>query len=342
MTLYGWRFAIVHESAKFYGAVSLSTARKSIGMANNKKKPASGGKQIPATADRHDPLPWQHPKCIEEDPEGYRRVQSIINHPNYQRADQDPYFLKREELRGMRLAFDYMKPEMLLTQHNIDNTVVCFGSARLCEPHEARRHVEELRAALEKNPDDDAVKQRLPIAERVLANSRFYDVAREFGRLVGEASRDHDGRNLVIMTGGGPGLMEAANRGAFDVGAKSVGLNISLPHEQYPNPYITPDLCFNFHYFAIRKMHFLMRARALVAFPGGFGTFDELFETLTLIQTGKVEPVPVVLIGREFWERMVNFPGMVEEGVISPEDLDLFSYAETAAEAWEIISGFRP
>jgi uncharacterized protein (TIGR00730 family) len=315
----------------------LNGTEESIGMANNKKEPAPGGKQSPAPADRHDPLPWQHPKCIEEDPEGFRRVQSIINHPNYQRADQDPYFLKRAELRGMRLAFDYMKPEMLLTQHNIDNTVVCFGSARLCEPHEARRHLEALRAALEKNPEDATLKQRLPIAERVLEKSRYYDVAREFGRLVGEASRDHDGRNLVIMTGGGPGLMEAANRGAFDVGAKSVGLNISLPHEQYPNPYITPDLCFNFHYFALRKLHFMMRTKALVAFPGGFGTLDELFETLTLVQTRKLKPMPVVLVGEDYWRQAINIDFLAAEGVIDPEDRELFWYAEEAAEIWDSI-----
>ncbi len=169
------------------------------------------------------------------------------------------------------------------------------------------------------------------MAERILANSHYYDVAREFGRLISEATNDSE---LTIMTGGGPGIMEAANRGAFDNGSKSVGLNIHLPHEQFPNPYITPDLCFRFHYFALRKLHFLLRTRALVAFPGGYGTFDELFETLTLIQTRSINPVPIVLVGKTFWEKAVNFDFMVDEGVIAEEDRELFWYAETAEEIW--------
>jgi len=171
----------------------------------------------------------------------------------------------------------------------------------------------------------------------VLAKSSYYEVAREFGHLVGEASRYHNGNQLVVMTGGGPGLMEAANRGAFDAGAQSVGLNISLPHEQYPNPYITPDLCFRFHYFALRKMHLLLRTKALVAFPGGYGTFDELFEVLTLIQTRKIKPMPVVLVGEDYWRQAVNIDFLVDEGVIAPEDRDLFWYAETAQEIWDGI-----
>ena len=178
-------------------------------------------------------------------------------------------------------------------------------------------------------------------ARRVLAKSRYYDEAREFGRIVSSTCQKEGLCDFVVVTGGGPGVMEAANRGAFDVGAKSAGFNIVLPHEQFPNPYITPGLCIYFHYFATRKMHFLMRAKALVAFPGGYGTLDELFETLTLIQTRKMPPVPIVLFGREFWERAINLPYLVEEGTIAPEDLDLVSYAETPAEAWETIARFH-
>ena len=177
---------------------------------------------------------------------------------------------------------------------------------------------------------------RLATAERILAKSHYYDVAREFGRLVGKVANAGRPR-VVVMTGGGPGLMEAANRGAFDVGARSIGLNIELPHEQYPNPYVTPDLCFRFHYFALRKLHFLLRAKALVSFPGGYGTLDELFEVLTLIQTRKIKPIPVVLVGEHFWRRAVDFDYLVEEGVIDREDRELFWFAETAQEIWDGI-----
>jgi uncharacterized protein (TIGR00730 family) len=179
------------------------------------------------------------------------------------------------------------------------------------------------------------LKQRLGVAERMLAKSHYYEVAREFGRLVGQASLD--GTPVMVMTGGGPGMMEAANRGACDVGAKSVGLNINLPHEQFPNPYITPGLCFRFHYFALRKLHFLLRAKALVAFPGGYGTIDELFEVLTLSQTRKIKPIPVVLVGESYWRRVIDVDFLVDEGVIDPEDRELFWFAETAEEAWSGI-----
>ena len=184
-------------------------------------------------------------------------------------------------------------------------------------------------------------RRAVEIARRVLAKSRYYDEAREFGRIVSSTCQRDGHCDFVVVTGGGPGVMEAANRGAFDIGAKSLGFNIVLPHEQVPNPYITPGLCIHFHYFAIRKMHFLMRARALVAFPGGFGTLDELFETLTLVQTGKMPRVPIVLFGREFWERAINLEYLVEEGTIAQEDIRIVSYAETAAEAWEAIARFH-
>ena len=186
-------------------------------------------------------------------------------------------------------------------------------------------------------PATQSLTRRLTIAERILAKSHYYDVAREFGRLVSEANDGRQRDHTVVMTGGGPGIMEAANRGAFDIGAKSVGLNVSLPHEQYPNPYVTTDLCFSFHYFALRKLHFLMRAKALVAFPGGYGTFDELFEVLTLIQTRKIKPIPVVLVAESYWRRAVDMEFLVDEGVIDPEDRELFWFAETAQDIWDSI-----
>jgi len=215
---------------------------------------------------------------------------------------------------------------------------VVYGSTRIAEPAAARRAVETARQALETDPRDPGLIRKLAVAERILAKSRYYEIAREFGRLVG-SSRDGNGSRskVVIMTGGGPGMMEAANRGAFEAGAKSVGLNINLPHEQYPNPYITPELCFRFHYFALRKMHFLLRAKALVAFPGGFGTIDELFEVLTLVQTRKIKPVPIVLVGEQYWRRAVDVEFLADEGVIDAEDRELFWFAETADEIWSSI-----
>jgi uncharacterized protein (TIGR00730 family) len=253
-------------------------------------------------------------------------------------AEQDLAFWQRDEARGVRLQIEYLKPETLLTEHVIRDTVVVYGGTRILEPAAARRCVEELRQALEADPRNAVLIRDLAVAERILAKSRYYEVAREFGRLVGGAHDSAGARSkLVIMTGGGPGIMEAANRGAFEVGAKSVGLNINLPHEQYPNPYITPDLCFRFHYFALRKMHFLLRAKALVAFPGGFGTMDELFEVLTLVQTRKIKPLPIVLVGEEYWRRVVDVGFLVDEGVIDAEDRELFWFAETANDIWSSI-----
>jgi uncharacterized protein (TIGR00730 family) len=202
--------------------------------------------------------------------------------------------------------------------------------------------VSNLEKRLQEHPDDRQLQRKLALARRILDNSRYYSVAREFGRLVGESGNGPQDCRLVVMTGGGPGMMEAASRGAFEAGAKTIGLNIDLPHEQFPNPYITPELCFRLRYFALRKMHFLHRARALVVFPGGFGTLDELFETLTLIQTRTIRPVPVVLIGRAFWERALDFDFLRDEGVVDEEDLEIFWFAETATEAWDgILDWYR-
>jgi uncharacterized protein (TIGR00730 family) len=287
---------------------------------------------------RREPLPWQRPKPAEDDSDAPARVQAILASPSYCEADEDVDFLQLEETRGLRLQVDYAKPEMLLRKHGIRHTVVVFGSTRITEPAAARRACEARRAECAEHPADPERQQRLRIAERILAKSHYYEVAREFGQIVARADTGKDKSHLVVLTGGGPGIMEAANRGAFDAGAKSVGLNIRLPHEQYPNPYITPDLCMRFHYFALRKLHFLLRARALVAFPGGYGTLDELFETLTLVQTRKIKPVPVVLVGQEFWRGAFDPDFLVDEGVIDPEDRELFWYAETAEEIW---SGIR-
>jgi len=291
----------------------------------------------PHPQQRRQPLPGYQPKSVAEDPDAQERVQAILDNPSYRQADQDIQFLNLDETRGVRLQIDYQKPEFLLQQHNIRHTVVVFGSTRIHDPLAAQLKVENLRAQLVTEPDNPGLQRQLSIAERVLAKSVYYEVAQAFGRLVGQAGRQTGAGQLVIMTGGGPGMMEAANRGAYDVGSKSIGLNINLPQEQYPNPYITPDLCFRFHYFALRKLHFLSRTRALVAFPGGYGTFDELFETLTLIQTRKIKPVPVVLVGEDYWRQAFNVDFLVDEGVIDEEDCELFWYAETAQEIWDGI-----
>jgi uncharacterized protein (TIGR00730 family) len=254
--------------------------------------------------------------------------------PSYRLAFQDPDFLLRDELRPVRLQLELLKPELILQEHHIESTIAIFGSARIPEPEAAREAVQAARAELQRDAGNPRLQRNLQIAERRQANSRYYEEARTLGRLIAAHSDQH---RFVVMTGGGPGIMEAANRGAHDVGTLNVGMNIVLPHEQQPNPYITPDLRFQFHYFAIRKMHLVMRAKALVAFPGGFGTLDELFETLTLIQTHKIKPIPVLLFGRKFWERVILFEALLEEGTIAPEDLNLFRYVDSAEEAWKII-----
>ena len=247
----------------------------------------------------------------------------------YRLAFTDTQFLLREELRPVRMQLELLKPELVQREFGIQSTIVIFGSARIKPPEEALRLLQAARAS-----DDTIAVQR---AEALLDMSRYYDEARRFAAIATERSRAHD-TPIYVVTGGGPGIMEAGNRGAFDVGGKSIGLNIVLPHEQAPNPYITPELCFQFHYFALRKMHFLMRSIALVCFPGGFGTLDELFETMTLIQTGKSRRRPILLFGRAFWERLLDFGYLVETGMVSAGDLGLFRYVETAEEAWEVLA----
>jgi hypothetical protein len=253
---------------------------------------------------------------------------------SYRLAFQDPDFLLKDELRPVRLQLELLKPELALQEKGVESAVVVFGSARLLDPETAATRLERARAEWRRDEGNPERQAHLKRAERDMAGSRYYEEARTLGHLIGRHSDNH---HMVVMTGGGPGVMEAANRGAHEAGGLSIGMNIVLPHEQSPNPYITSELNFQFHYFAIRKMHLLMRAKCLVAFPGGFGTLDELFETLTLIQTGKIRRIPVLLFGRAFWERVINFQALVDEGTICEADLNLFRFVETAEEAWEII-----
>lgn len=274
-------------------------------------------------------------------PEEQANLDAIIASPSYRVAYKDVDFLHREGLRPVRLQLELLKVELALTEQDIHSTLVVFGGTQVVERADAERRLARARAAVEKAPEDFLAQRELLKAERILAKSRYYDEAREFGRLVSEAHLHDHPKEYVIITGGGPGAMEAANRGAMDVGAKSIGLNIVLPEEQHPNPYITPELCFQFHYFALRKMHFLLRAKALVVFPGGYGTLDELFEVLTLTQTGRMPIIPIILVGREYWENVVDFQYLADEGVIRDEHLELMEFADTAEEAWKIIREFH-
>ncbi|MGZ8163760.1 MAG: LOG family protein [Methylobacter sp.] len=256
--------------------------------------------------------------------------------PSYRLAYDDFDFIMRDELRPVRLQLELLKPELTQLEHNIQSTVVIFGSARIPDYETAQQQLLIAEQGLETDPGDPELEHNVAIARSILNKSHYYDEARKLGELITLETKKLE-HAVVVVTGGGPGIMEAANRGAADVGGKSMGLNIVLPGEQKPNPYITPELCFQFHYFAIRKMHFLMRAIALVAFPGGFGTLDELFETLTLIQTKKVRRVPVILFGKQYWDKIINFDALVEEGAITRCERELIQYAETAEWAWHII-----
>ena len=268
------------------------------------------------------------------------RLALLKRSPAYRIAYNDLDFLQEDYNRPIRLQLELLKPEQILRRHKIESTLVVFGGTRIVEPKQAKKEVTRIEKLVARQPDDKDLRKKLKVAKSVLAKSGYYDEARDFARLVSAEGQDSGYREWVIVTGGGPGIMEAANRGASDIGAKSIGLNITLPMEQDPNPYISPELCLQFHYFAIRKMHFLMRAKALVAFPGGYGTLDELFEALTLVQTRKVEPLPIVLFGEKYWRKFINFEMLAEEGTIDPEDLSLFVYADKAEEAWNYIKYF--
>jgi uncharacterized protein (TIGR00730 family) len=268
-----------------------------------------------------------------------RRIlqEELLACPAYTTAYEDAALMARPELRPVRLMLEFIKPELAQTENNIKSTIVVFGSARTPTPEMAEQETEKAGQLAREQPGSPQAQAALTRAAKRREHARYYTVAREFARLASSRCQIDGTCEHVVVTGGGPGIMEAGNRGAYDVGAKSIGLNIKLPFEQAPNPYITPELCFDFRYFGLRKMHFLMRAKALIAFPGGYGTLDELFEALTLIQTHKVQKIPVVLVGRAFWDRIVNFPALAEEGVISPEDLDLIRYAEDAETIWNLI-----
>jgi len=276
-------------------------------------------------------------KKSKEYSETLEQIKAIINDPTYEVAEEDKNFIYSDEARGVRLQLDYLKAEVKMNKQGIDHTIVVFGSARIVEFDVAMKELKKIEKKLENSPHSESLLSALKRAESMVRKSIYYDEARKFGQLVGKSGKTPEDCHVTLMTGGGPGIMEAANRGALDVGAKSIGLNIELSHEQFPNPYISPDLCFQFRYFAMRKLHFMQRAKALVVFPGGFGTMDELFEILTLIQTMKSPSIPIVLLGKEYWNRVIDFDFLNEEDVIETNDLDMVTYVDNAEEAWEAI-----
>jgi len=259
----------------------------------------------------------------------------------YPLAFTDKEFMLRDELRPVRLQLELLKPELVMQDHNIEATIIFFGSARIpCDIETAKDRLAEAEAELKANPKSLQAKKQVTISKNVLDNAQYMKQATKLARIISTEGKTNTGSNFYVLTGGGPGFMEAANRGAYDVNSRSVALNVILPHEQIPNKYVTPELTFQFHYFAIRKMHFFIRARAMVAFPGGFGTFDELFDALTLMQTEKMDRIPILLFNEKFWREVINFEALVEHGTISEEDLSLFQYVETAEQAWQIIKDF--
>lgn len=283
----------------------------------------------PDELDPHDPA------AIEA------RLATILKSPSYRLAYHDQDFISRPDLRPLRLELELLKPEMLLEEQGISSTIVAFGGTQIVERSEGKKILEEAQAALAASPDDPALQRQVQRAERILAKSNYYDECREFARIASGYKNKGGLYEYVIATGGGPGIMEAANRGAHDVGAKSIGLNITLPFEQVPNSYVTPELCFQFNYFALRKMHFLFRAKALVCFPGGYGTLDELFTTLTLRQTRRMQVIPIILYGTEYWQKVLNLEFLADEGVIKDDDLKLFNYCDSPKETWQIIADFH-
>ncbi len=266
-----------------------------------------------------------------------RKLQHQLQHNlSYLRAYEDIDLLNQPALRSVRLQLEALKPELYLLARDISETIVCFGSARVRPEKEAKAKLSAAKKELAKHPKNKKLQQQVKTAEGLLSLSKYYDMGREMGKLI--VTKSH--KRFSVITGGGPGLMEAANRGAYENGGVSIGMNITLPHEQAPNPYISPNLAFLFHYFSIRKMHLVMRSKAVVVLPGGFGTFDEMFELLTLVQTGKKERIPIILIGKEFWNSVVNVKALADYGVINPEDPHVYQIVDTAEEAWDIIAKF--
>ena len=266
-----------------------------------------------------------------------KNLELIISSSNYQLAHEDRELLNSDEMRGVRMLLEINKPEKILEEQNILSTIIVFGGATLSDKSSIDHRIELAKNSLTKDPSSSNLERELTRLKNLQSISHYYDSAREFAKIVSRQNQKEHCNSHVIVTGGGPGIMEAANRGAFDADCKSIGLNISLPNEQHPNAYITPGLCFKFNYFALRKFHFVMRSVAAVFFPGGFGTFDELFELLTLRQTGMKTEIPIILFGRDYWSKVINFQFLSDHGLISDEHMNLFQYADSASEAWDII-----
>jgi uncharacterized protein (TIGR00730 family) len=266
-----------------------------------------------------------------------KNLNLIINSDSYKLAHEDIGFLNRDEMRGVRMLLEITKPDLILEANKILSTIIIFGGASITEESNTKKRVKNIKELIKKNPTSILLKRNLNRLENLLSMSHYYQSAMEFSKLASISNQNKNYNSDVIVTGGGPGIMEAANRGAFEANCKSIGLNISLPNEQIPNAFITPGLCFKFNYFALRKIHFVMRSIAAVFFPGGFGTLDELFELLTLRQTGMKTKIPIILFGREYWDKIINFEYLADHGLIADEHLNLFKYADSASEAWEII-----
>ncbi len=266
-----------------------------------------------------------------------KNLNLIINSDSYKLAYEDISLLNRNEMRGVRMLLEITKPDLILEENKVLSTIIIFGGASITEESKTRKKIKEIKKSIKKDPASILLKRNLSRLENLVLMSHYYESARNFSKLASINNQNKNCNSHVIVTGGGPGIMEAANRGAFEANCKSIGLNISLPNEQIPNAFITPGLCFKFDYFALRKIHFVMRSVAAVFFPGGFGTLDELFELLTLRQTGMKKKIPIILFGREYWDKVINFEYLADLGLISDEDLNLFEYADTAIEAWEII-----
>ncbi len=270
-----------------------------------------------------------------------KNLKLILDSNSYKLAQEDLNLLRGDEMRGVRMLLEITKPELVLEEQNIISTIIVFGGAKIVEDLSANSKIDEVKSLLEKNPKSIILKNKLDKLKNLLSMSHYYESAKEFSKLASINNQDDKCNSHVIVTGGGPGIMEAANRGAFEAGCKSIGLNIKLPNEQFPNSFITPGLCFKFNYFALRKIHFVMHSVAAIFFPGGFGTLDELFELLTLRQTGMKSEIPIILFGRKYWNNLINFEFLAEFGLISEEDLKIFKYADTALEAWEIVESSK-
>ena len=270
-----------------------------------------------------------------------KNLNLIINSDSYKLAHEDIGFLSRDEIRGVRMLLEITKPDLILEANKILSTIIIFGGASITEESNTKKRVKNTKKLIKKNPTSIFLKRNLNRLENLLSMSHYYQSAMEFSKLASISNQNKNYNSDVIVTGGGPGIMEAANRGAFEANCKSIGLNISLPNEQIPNAFITPGLCFKFNYFALRKIHFVMRSIAAVFFPGGFGTLDELFELLTLRQTGMKTKIPIILFGREYWDKIINFEYLADHGLIADEHLNLFEYADSASEAWEIIKSSK-